>query len=419
MAQASPHTESWRQKCLTTFSFRGQEEVQPAAELMYTMRDDRISAFSNVDRYRIWSDLAVCYTVADFGSLADLQDGRSLPPDNNTGTSGIPSNESDWKCFYNELTLLTKSFCHFSSCTPPKTDDRDWRWEFGGARVRWSITDKKIRQRGVIVLLILLEQELCLAASSSSSAGDLSCLHRVGVLIEAIARGACEVENIKRPNLLPAGTRGLYYQQTTVHESDHDMWSYRESLVALPWKGCEKPRQPASHNFDAGASADFGHLFCGSLTTDLVQDYSERGGPSRNGPFRWATFTIRSPGAASSPQRLLFYIDGPWRSNGRQFCEYNILMPPTDPADQDDDYYFDHYDQGEFIVWCKLALRTCESDARGNNDMDERGNRLEIRLGHEANVVEAWEKAGHGWPGPKRFVAALMAVAMCFEKFGE
>ncbi|KAJ3164738.1 hypothetical protein HDU88_005174 [Geranomyces variabilis] len=132
MAQARPPTESWRQKCLTTFSFRRQEEVQPAAELMDTMRDDRMSAFSNVDRYRIWSDLAVCYTVADFGSLADLQDGRSLPPDNNTGTSGIPSNESDWKCFYNELTLLTKSFCHFSSCTPPKTDDSGC-WEFGGA----------------------------------------------------------------------------------------------------------------------------------------------------------------------------------------------------------------------------------------------------------------------------------------------
>ncbi|KAJ3164739.1 hypothetical protein HDU88_005175 [Geranomyces variabilis] len=427
------------------------------------------------------------------------------------------------------------------------------------------------------------EQELCLAASSSSSsAGHLSCLHRVGALIEAIARGACEVENIKRLNLLPAGTRGLYYRQTTIHETDHDMWSYRESLVTLPWKGCEVLLACIHHyeingpelprDFDIvvrvpGGSATLYHqdwvesysgyklercysgvralasslgvheivvrnwliaafpkvahfivfdgseeegdsLFtgppispyrslllndanreqslseataasfaqmrrgsqrgfwapilrlaqhyrtqprlsaafaanyqwcCASLSaslesepalamdpshwieqhvrfTDLVQDYNA---PSHNGPFTWATFIIRSPGAASSPQRFLFYISGPWGSNGRLFCQYNIVMPPNpDPADQDDDYYFDHYDQGEPVVDCKLALRTCESDARGNNDMDGRGNRLGICLGPEANVVEAWEKAGHGWPGPKRFVAALMAVGMCFEKFG-
>ncbi|KAI8586360.1 hypothetical protein BDZ88DRAFT_429655 [Geranomyces variabilis] len=132
MAQASTPTESWRQKCLSEFPFARQEEVLAAPSLMNMETEVDMAALSSIDQYRIWTDLAVCYTVADFGRLADLHDGRTLLP-NSTGANGIPSSESDWKCLYNELTLLTTSYCHLASCIPPKSDAEDICWEFGGA----------------------------------------------------------------------------------------------------------------------------------------------------------------------------------------------------------------------------------------------------------------------------------------------
>ncbi|KAI8584960.1 hypothetical protein BDZ88DRAFT_442812 [Geranomyces variabilis] len=138
---AAPAAQSWREKCFSTFSFRNQEDVPAAAELYdYTtmLRDGqehKMSAFAQVDKFRIWSDLAVAYTLNDFRGLADLQDGGgNVALDTDTaGAKGIPQDEADWERLYNELTLLTKSFCHVSSCFPPRTDGKDKCWNFGDA----------------------------------------------------------------------------------------------------------------------------------------------------------------------------------------------------------------------------------------------------------------------------------------------